>query len=158
MKRTTMILQQAVSLEQELVRVRQQEHARILAECFQAVEQARRGFRLNMLTPEPCDRLAQSLGALREAIQAAITDLDTPEVLAVCRPYTVLMKLRPLHRLLVETQVLVAGCRSLCLAGRLIEDRTGMYWQCQQAILDIRRRREELFRLLTPEASLAVTA
>ena len=145
-------------MEHELLRVRKLTHARILAERLQAIEQARQWFRLSMLTPEPCEALAASLVALQQAIQGAIADLDTPEILAEHRPYAVLIKLRPLHRMLIETLVVLAGVRGLCQAGRLQEDRTGMYWQCKQSLGEIRRNGEEMLRLLACNKSLAATA
>lgn len=152
-KRNTVSLQKE-SLEQELLRVRQQEHAYLLAEQYQAVEQARQGFRLTpltTLTPESCDALSEALHFLKQAVQATIAALDTPEMLAAHRPYAVLLKLWSLYRMLSEGQVLLAGVRGLCLAGRLMQDRTGCYWQTKQYVAEIGRSCGEVLRLLVRE-------
>ncbi len=135
-----------LSLEQELLRLRIDQHALVLAASLHAVERARTEVRLSTLQPAQCDHMADALSALHVAVQRAIDDLDA--LGAAYRPFALLLKLRSLHRVLTEASVSLSGMRHLCEMGRLEHERSGCYWRWKQEYADMRRVCGEIVCLL----------
>lgn len=98
-------------------------------------------------TPEHCRKLERLLRQMMLQIRACIARLGKPEYLQDQR---MLSRLRPLHRTLVESLVVVRSVCGLCAEGRHVSEPTGAYWQLVEYVRSLQRDCQIIARLQTP--------
>ncbi len=141
------------TLDHELYRVRRQEQYLRFTRLWQRLSYAVAVLSqfADAVTPEQCDELLTIFQQTQQAVQGVLSAFEEPDLAYGARPYSMLLRLWPFHRLTVEAQVAVRGVRGLCERGRLLSDWTGSYWQLRDVLRSIVRNYREVLGALAVE-------